>query len=532
MIRLRQIKIEVDKDSKEILLKKICSKLRIKENDIKSFSINKKSIDARKKDIIYYVYEVDIEINNEESILEKNKSVDIIKVDNKNYSIEITGTKKLKNRPIIVGSGPAGLFCSYMLAELGYNPIIIERGECIEDRVKSVEKFFESGILNTSSNIQFGEGGAGTFSDGKLNTLVKDKHNRCKKVFDIFIENGAPEEIRYLAKPHIGTDLLREVIKNMRNKIISNGGEFRYLTTLTNLVIEDNKLKQIEVNNKELIDCDLLVLAIGHSARDTFKMLDKNNIKMSPKPFAVGIRIMHPQQLINENQYGTKYKLDPASYKLTYTTKEKRGVYSFCMCPGGYVVNASSEEGYLAVNGMSNYKRESLDSNSAIVVSVNPKDYGSSLFDGLKFQKELEKKAYLVGNGKIPIQLYKDYKNNTKSVELGEVKPIIKGEYVLANINEIFPEYINNSLKEAIDNFDKKIKGFARDDAVIAGVESRTSSPIRIERDDNMESSVSSIYPIGEGAGYAGGITTSAIDGLKLVEVLASNFTNEIERND
>ncbi len=527
MIRLRQIKIEVNKDSDNYLLEKVCKKLRIHNSQIKELKINKKSIDARDKNNIYYVYEVDINTSNEDLIISKNKNPDILKVKEENYSIEVTGTEKLENRIIIVGSGPAGLFSAYVLSSLGYKPIVIERGEKIEDRVKSVDKFFEIGILNTESNIQFGEGGAGTFSDGKLNTLVKDKFNRCKKVFEIFVENGAPEEILYLSKPHIGTDVLRKVIINMRNKIISMGGEFRYNTKLTNIITSNNKIVKIEVNNKEEINCDLLILAIGHSARDTFRMLDKNNLVMSPKPFAVGLRIMHPRKMIDESQYGYKYNLSSASYKLTYTTSKNRGVYSFCMCPGGYVINASSEKNRLVVNGMSNHDRDSSTSNSAIVVAVNPNDYGSDLFSGMEFQKELEEKAYQLGKGKIPIQLYKDYKENISSSRFDSFIPEIKGSYTFSNLNEIFPEYINDSLKEAIDNYDKKIKGFARNDAVLAGVESRTSSPIRIERDSNMASSIEGIYPIGEGAGYAGGITTSAIDGLKLVEIISTIYTNK-----
>ena len=524
MLRVRQIKLEVDKDSNDLLLEKISKKLRIEEKEIIDFNINKKSIDARDKNNIYYVYEVDVIVGNEEKILNKNKSNDVFKINSKEYNIEVVNKESLNKKIVIVGSGPAGLFSAYMLSSLGYKPLVIERGEKIEDRIKSVDKFFETGVLNEESNIQFGEGGAGTFSDGKLNTLTKDKFNRSKKVFEIFVENGAPEEIMYLSKPHIGTDLLRNVIKNMRNKIIDMGGEFRYNTKLTNLIIKDNRIKQIEVNNKELIDCDILILAIGHSARDTFKMLNDNNIKMSPKPFAVGLRIMHPQEMINISQYGTKYKLDSASYKLTYTTKEKRGVYSFCMCPGGYVVNASSEDEHLVVNGMSNHSRDSKNANSAIVVSVNQNDYGYNLFDGIEFQKELEKKAYEIGKGKIPIQLYKDFKENIITNNIGEVEPIIKGKYTYANLNEIFPDYINNSLIEGIEDFGNKIKGFSRDDAILAGVESRTSSPIRIERDENMASSILGIYPIGEGAGYAGGITTSAIDGLKVTEMISKNF--------
>lgn len=527
MIKVRQIKIDVNKDSKSYLRKKVIEKLKIKDEELISFKINKRSIDARDKEKIFYVYEVILKLVNEEKVLKKNKKLDISKVEDIPYKIEVTGKEELNGKIVIVGSGPAGLFSAYILSSLGYKVLVIERGQKIEDRVKSVEEFFETGKLNINSNVQFGEGGAGTFSDGKLNTLVKDKLKRGKKVLEIFVENGAPEEILYENKPHIGTDLLREVIINMRNNIIKMNGEFRYNTILTNLTISDNKLKQIEVNFNEKISCENLILAIGHSARDTFKMLYDNSIKMSPKPFAVGIRIMHPRIMIDEDQYGKNSKLSSASYKLTYQTKDKRGVYSFCMCPGGYVVNASSEENRLVVNGMSNYKRDSKTSNSAAVVSVGPKDYGDSIFDGINFQRKLEEKSYAIGKGKIPIQLYKDYKENKISSSLGEVSLEIKGDYNFANINDIFPEFINDSLKEAIDSFDNKLKGFARADAIIAGVESRTSSPIRIERDSNLCSNILGIYPIGEGAGYAGGITTSAIDGIKVAEIFASKYRHD-----
>jgi len=517
MIRVRQIKISIDSNTGE--LKKIAaSKLKIRENDIISLKINKQSIDARDKNNINYVYEVDVKVKKESEILVKNKSNDILKTPDETYVFP-----KGKIKPvIIIGAGPAGLFAAYLLAQNGFKPLIIERGEKVENRIKSVNEFWETGKLNKNSNVQFGEGGAGTFSDGKLNTLVKDKKFLMKKVFEIFVENGAPEEILYLNKPHIGTDKLRQVVKNMREKIIQNGGTFRYNTCLTNIILENNKLKQIEVNNNQLIDCENLILAIGHSARDTFEMLYEKNIKMISKPFAVGIRISHPQKLINISQYGESYKkLSPASYKLTYNTKSGRGVYSFCMCPGGYVVNASSEDGYLAVNGMSNYKRESENANSAIVVTVSPKDFGEHPLSGIKFQRNLEKLAYQQGKGNIPIQLYKDFKEGKISNCFGNINPIFKGGYTFADINEILPDYICESLKEGIDNFDKKIKDFGSDDVIIAGVESRTSSPVRIERDEYFSSNIEGIYPAGEGAGYAGGITTSAMDGIKVAEAIS-----------
>lgn len=524
MIRVRQVKVHIDSNN---LVKKIATKLNIKESDIKSYKIIKESIDARDISNIFYIYEVDVEVLNEDIILKNNKSDDILKSEHIDYKIEVTGTNILNKRPIIVGSGPAGLFSAYYLAKLGYKPIIIERGEEVEKRIKSVEEFWNNNKLNVNSNVQFGEGGAGTFSDGKLNTLVKDKLGRKDEVLKIFTEFGADPSILYKNKPHIGTDVLMKIVKNMRDKIISWGGTYRFSTTLTDINIDNNKIKSIVVNDNEEIETDILILAIGHSARDTFKMLYEKNINMSPKPFALGIRIMHPQEMINMNQYGTN-KLGSADYKLTYKASNNRGVYSFCMCPGGFVVNASSENNRLAINGMSYSKRDSGVANSAIVVTVNPDDYGTNPLDGIEFQRILEEKAYNIGNGNIPVQLYGDYKKNKISDKLN-YNPCIKGNYNYSNINDIFPDYINESLKEAIDNFNHKIKGFNREDAVIAAIESRTSSPVRIERDELLECNIKGIYPIGEGAGYAGGITTSAIDGLKVVEVIASKFDKIIK---
>ena len=529
MIRIRQIKIPIEKDNINHLKKKVSTILKCPEADIQKISISKKSLDARKKPNIFYIYEIDVDVKNEEHLLKKHQSnKDIFLTPEEKYVYPKIGNKKLKHRPIIVGSGPAGLFCAYLLAELGYHPIIIERGEKIEERVKSVENFWKTGVLNKNSNVQFGEGGAGTFSDGKLNTLVKDKNFRMKKVFEIFVESGADKDILYTNNPHIGTDVLRKVIINLRKKIIDFGGEFRYKTTLTNINTKENKMTSIEINHKEIIETDILVLAIGHSARDTFEMLDKKAFSLEPKPFAIGLRIQHPQELININQYGKNTKLlPPASYKLTYQTKEGRGVYSFCMCPGGYVVNASSEEKRLAINGMSYHDRNSQNANSAIVVTISPKDYGTNPLDGLTFQRELEEKAYALGNGKIPIQTIKDFHNSVESKKLGNISPIFKGDYQLTDLNQILPSYISTSIKEALLHFNQKIPGFNDDDALLAGVESRTSSPVKIPRGENLESHIKGIYPCGEGAGYAGGITTSAMDGLKVAESIISTYQNE-----
>ena len=524
MIRIRQIKININEDNKETILSTISKKLGIKTTEIINYKINKKSIDARNKEKIMYIYEIDINTKTKNKIKYTN---DVLEITEEKYEHKPKGTEKLKNRPVIVGSGPCGLFCAYKLAQNGYKPIIIERGEDMDNRIKTVNKFWQENKINKNSNVQFGEGGAGTFSDGKLSTQIKDKSNRIKEVLNTFVLFKAPEEIKYDYMPHIGTDKLRDVVKNMRNKIIELGGEIKYNTCLTDITIENNKITSITLNEKEKLKCDVLVLAIGHSARDTFRMLNKKGISMTNKPFAVGLRVMHPQEMINKNQFGKFYKdLRPASYKLTYNTTNGKGVYSFCMCPGGYVVNASSDEKKLVVNGMSNYERESGIANSAIVVTVNNCDYGNELFDGIKFQENLEKKAYTIGDSLIPIQRYKDYCDNKKSTGFTKILPKIKGKYNYANLNELFSDTINKALKEGMENFGKKIKGFNDDDVILAGVETRTSSPIRIYRDENYETNIKGIYPAGEGAGYAGGIVSSAVDGIKIYESITDKYEN------
>lgn len=527
VIRVRQVKVPIEFDTKEEIVSRISQKLKVKESLINDYKIVKKSTDARDKSNIFFIYEVDVECFDDERILKKNKSNDIFETPLEVYNFPVSGTVPLRDRIVIIGSGPSGLFAAYMLASAGYKPLVLERGERIEDRVKTVEEFFQNNKLNINSNIQFGEGGAGTFSDGKLNTLTKDKFNRAKKVFEIFVENGAPEEIMYINKPHIGTDILRKVIVNMRNKIISMGGEFHYSSMVTDLKIESNKIVGVEINNKEIIFCSVVVLAIGHSARETFYMLKEKGVLMRAKNFAVGVRIEHPQEMISKNQYGDKYKLlEPASYKLTYQTSKGRGVYSFCMCPGGFVVNASSEEGCLVVNGMSNYKRDEVNANSALIVTVGKDDFGNDPLAGVEFQRMLEKKAYEIGHGLIPVQLFGDFLEGRISEKTGEVIPNTKGRYSFADLNQLLPSYISEALKEAIPYFDKKIKGFARYDAILLGVESRTSSPVVIVRNEEGVSNIEGLYPCGEGAGYAGGITTSAIDGVKVAENIAKIYKN------
>ena len=524
MIRIRQIKIPVLEDNKDFLEKKICEKLKIHFFDILSYQISRKSIDARDKKNILFVYEVDLCIQKEDSVLKRIHSNDIFKVEEASYEFP-KGESIPEDRPVIVGSGPAGLFCSYMLAEAGFRPIVLERGESMDSRIETVEKFFQTNELNPNSNIQFGEGGAGTFSDGKLNTLTKDKMGRSKRIFEIFVENGAPEDILYIHNPHIGTDILRDVIKNMRNKILSLGGEFHYSSCVTDLLIQEGSIVGVEINHSKKISSSIVVLAIGHSARDTFMMLHEKGIPMRPKNFAVGVRVEHPREMIDKWQYGEFAKYLPsANYKLTFQTKSGRGVYSFCMCPGGFVVNASSEEGRVVVNGMSNYKRDEKNSNSAIVVSVTPEDFGQDLFSGMEFQRKLEEAAYQEGSGFIPVQQYIDFCKNQVSENFGEVHPNTKGATSFGNLRNVLPNFVADSILEAMPEFDKKIHGFARGDALLLGVETRTSSPVVIVRDENFVSSIQGLYPCGEGAGYAGGITTAAIDGVKVAERIVLSF--------
>lgn len=536
MIRINQMKLNIEHTSDDFE-RKILKTLCIKKEELQGFQIRKQSIDARKKPVLYYVYSVDVQVRDEAKVKKTVKNNQIqFQVKPDSYHFEVKGTKELTHRPVIIGTGPAGLFCGYMLAAHGYQPILLERGADVDQRTKDVEAFWENGQLNLSSNVQFGEGGAGTFSDGKLNTLVKDKFGRNHEVLRIFAEHGAPESITYESKPHIGTDVLSAVVKEMRKYICAHGGEVRFHSQVTDIQTHsDNgqkilrKLKIYDSQKAEtyLLDTDLAVFAIGHSARDTFSMLYQHGLPMQPKAFAVGVRIEHPQEMINQDQYGKNYPsfLPAAPYKLTANLDNGRGVYTFCMCPGGYVVNASSEEHRLAVNGMSYSRRDSQNANTAVIVTVSPDDFGSDHpLAGVEFQRKLEEAAYLEGNGKVPVQLFGDFCENRPSVQLGTVTPHIKGMYQLANVRNIFPEFIAKSLTEGIQIFDHKLPGYARCDAVISGVESRTSSPVRLIRDQSLQSEIRGIYPCGEGAGYAGGITSAAMDGIKAAEMIASIY--------
>lgn len=534
MIRINQLKLNIS-HSKEDLEKSIIKILKLSPKELLEYNIVKQSIDARKKNEIKYIYSVDAVIANEDKKLQNLKNSNVTIAKDNTYQFVADGEEKMKSRPVIIGAGPAGLFCAYMLAKEGFMPLLIERGEEVYKRVDTVNHFWTTNELNTESNVQFGEGGAGTFSDGKLNTLVKDQAGRNRKILETFVEHGAPSDILYRHKPHIGTDQLRDVVKNMREDIIKSGGEVLFNTKVTDFFIEDEGISGVEIETRETgtsrilkkaINSNIIVVAIGHSARDTFEMIHKRGLALSKKSFAIGVRIEHPQKLISQNQYGDHYtKLPPAEYKLAHQAKNGRSIYSFCMCPGGFVVNASSETGRIATNGMSNYARDEANANSAMIVSVTPEDFeNDSPLAGVRFQQKWESMAYQAGKGFIPVQLFGDLVQDRISSTLGNITPNMKGNYTLSNLTECLPRFITDTLIEGINAFDQKIQGFANEEAVLSGVETRTSSPIRILRNELLESNIRGIYPCGEGAGYAGGITSAAMDGIKVAEAIAHRY--------
>ncbi len=541
MIRIAQIKLPVNHspaDLKAAILKQLKAGNKNKKADrqetiIDHYKIVKKSIDAR-KDAIKYIYTVDVSLIpeiSEEKLVSKLGNPKIAIAKPCKYRFAASGSQKLNHRPIVTGAGPAGLFCAYLLAQRGYAPIVIERGEDVDARKKSVDLFFENDQLNPESNVQFGEGGAGTFSDGKLNTMVKDQTGRNHFVLETFVKFGADEKILYVNKPHIGTDVLSVIVKNMRNECIRLGATFLFNTKLTDFEVNHGHISCIHTQNTKngelnTLLCDAIVLAIGHSSRDTFHMLYENHLFMKPKSFAMGVRVEHPREMIDASQYGSLCHLLPAAdYKLTTQTDTGRGVYSFCMCPGGYVVNSSSEKGYTCVNGMSYSGRNGNNSNSAIIVTITPDDFTDKTpLGGLMLQRELEKAAYHAGKGLIPVQMFGDFKKNILSGSFGDIIPQTKGKVTPANLRTIFPDYLSDSLIKGIDAFSGKIKNYNRYDAVLSGVESRTSSPLRIPRNECFESNISGIYPCGEGAGYAGGITSAGMDGIRIAEAVASKY--------
>ena len=536
MIQISQLKLPID-HSGEALESRIRQVLHCGDTPF-SWQIRRRSLDARDKTDKKYVYTIDVTIKGEKKLLQRSRNPHLALISEKPYRFPACGSEALTKRPLIVGSGPAGLFCAWYLARAGFRPVVIERGERISERKKTVEQFWKDGILDPDSNVQFGEGGAGTFSDGKLNTQVKDPSGRNREVLTRFVQAGAPEEILYEQKPHLGTDALEKIVTNLREQIQQMGGSFEFSCQMTELIFDPDcsggtRICGLRTADGRIISTDVCVLAIGHSARDTFMTLFGQGVPMQAKSFAVGVRIQHPQKMINQALYGEEENslLGAAAYKLTHTCegtdgKPGRGVYTFCMCPGGYVVNASSEPGLLCVNGMSLQARDSENANSAVIVTVTPEDYPEEgPLGGIAFQRELERKAWRAGNGHIPVQRFEDFCRNTPTTVWGHILPVNKGTSAPANVRAIFPEELNRSLEEGIHAFSRKIKGFDDPDALLSGVESRTSSPVRIPRDpQTLESAVRGLYPAGEGAGYAGGITSAAIDGLKIAETIASRY--------
>lgn len=522
MKRINNIKIYEDLSS-ESLIKYICKKYHIIYEDILDWHIIKKSIDARNKSNIHYLYNISLNLKNEK----KYSCLD----DYKNFELpNISITNNTALQPVIIGAGPAGLFAALTFIKNGIKPIIIEQGKTVEDRKKDVDLFIKTGKLNINSNIQFGEGGAGTFSDGKLTSGINNP--LCNIVLQDFYKFGAPEQILYLSKPHIGTDNLIKIISNMRSYIIANGGQFLFNSKLTDLHIKNNKIESItyENCNKEYtIPISNLILAIGHSSRDTFYKIYNKGLNMESKNFSVGVRIEHLQKNINLSQYGdkSKLKLPPAEYKLVYhDTENNRSCYSFCMCPGGTVMASSSEENTIVTNGMSVFKRNGVNANSAILVNVTPNDFSSAHpLAGIAFQKQLEEKAFMAGgrNYYAPIQKVGDYVNNTLSFNFESVLPTYLPGTTFYNLNNLLPNFINITMKKALLHFDKQIHGFAASDALLTGVETRSSSPVKIVRGENLMSNIKGIYPCGEGAGYAGGIMSAAVDGIKCALAIIKN---------
>lgn len=519
MLRINEIKLDLF-ESKDLIKEKIAKKLRMKSKDIKAYEIFKESIDARNQNKIQFVYTVDFSVDNENKYLKKFTFLSKTPA----YNYEIERIKKINNseRPIIVGFGPSGIFAALILAESGYKPIVFEMGEKIPERTISVKRFWEEGILNERSNVQFGEGGAGTFSDGKLTTRISDL--RCRKVLNEFVEAGAPKEILYKKDPHLGTDKLKGIIIKIRKKIEQLGGEIHFNSKVNDLIIDNHEIKGIVLETGEEYLSKTVTLAIGHSSRDLFKRLYEKNVALEKKPFAVGVRIEHPQQMIDQNQYGRGYLrniLGAASYNLSHKTKNGRYVYTFCMCPGGEVVAASSAKGQVVTNGMSKFNRSLDNANSAILVNVKPDDFEDHPLAGMHFQETIEKKAFTFG-GKdysAPAMYVHDLLNRDNAFE-PKIAPSYTPQVQFVDFTEIFPNFIIESIKEGLLHFRNKINNFDRDDAILTAPETRSSSPIRIRRNTEsyMSENIKNLFPIGEGSGYSGGIMSSAVDGIKAAE--------------
>ena len=526
MIRLSNIRLPIVYTDRDILT--ACAReLRVSPDAVQSAQLYRRSIDARRKDDIRYITAVDVTLNlNEHKVLAKARSKNAAIAEPYRY-IPLT-PKHPDKRPVIIGAGPAGLFCALTLVQSGIRPILIERGSCVEKRAEAVARFWDSGELNPACNVQFGEGGAGTFSDGKLNTGTKD--SRARKVLLDFVAHGAPDEILYNAMPHIGTDHLRSTVRRIREELIRCGADVLFDTQLTDIVIRNGRVSAAVIRGEggeRVIECDELVLAVGHSARDTFELIERMGLPIEPKPFSVGVRIEHLRENINRSMYGARHRELPAAYyKHSVHLEDGRGVYTFCMCPGGTVVAAASETEGVVTNGMSEFARDRINSNAAVLVTVNPDDIPSDdKLRGMRLQRELERAAYRAGGGgyRAPVQRAGEFIQGICSDRFGEVLPSYRPGTTFAQAEEYLPAFVTESLREALPLIDRRMRGFSHPDALLTGVESRSSSPIRILRDERMQSlGAKGLYPCGEGAGYAGGIISAAVDGIKVAERIIS----------
>ncbi|EGR0392848.1 NAD(P)/FAD-dependent oxidoreductase [Vibrio vulnificus] len=536
MIRLTELRLPLDHEE-GALLEAITAKLGIPAEQVLSFSMFRRGYDARKKTNIQLIYTLDIEVANQDKLLAKfSKDPHVRETPDMEYKYVAQAPANLTERPIVIGFGPCGLFAGLVLAQMGFNPIIVERGKEVRERTKDTFGFWRKRTLNPESNVQFGEGGAGTFSDGKLYSQVKDPNFYGRKVITEFVAAGAPEEILYVSKPHIGTFKLVTMIEKMRAKILELGGEIRFSTRVDDIHMEDGQITGVTLSNGEELKSRHVVLAVGHSARDTFEMLHERGVYMEAKPFSVGFRIEHKQSMIDEARFGSNAGnpiLGAADYKLVHHCKNGRTVYSFCMCPGGTVVAATSEEGRVVTNGMSQYSRAERNANSAIVVGISPEiDYPGDPLAGIRFQRELESNAYRLGgeNYDAPAQKIGDFLKGRDPSALGDVEPSFTPGIKLTDLEKALPSFAIEAIREAIPAFDRKIKGFASEDGLLTGVETRTSSPVCIKRDKEYQSvNLKGFYPAGEGAGYAGGILSAGIDGIKVAEAVARSMVTQLE---
>lgn len=529
MIRVTEIKLPLDHPPSAIVAA-VIKKLGINATDLVEYSIFKRGVDARKADAILLAYTLDVTIKGETKILAKLKKDPHVKLaPDTSYHFVAQAPIDLKTRPIVVGLGPSGLFAALVLAQSGFKPLVLERGKAVRERTKDTFNFWRKGELNAESNVQYGEGGAGTFSDGKLYSQIKDPKHYGRKVLNEFVQAGAPDEILYVSHPHIGTFRLVGMVEKMRETIIALGGDIRFQSKVDDIEIEDNQVQAVILSSGERIPTNHLVLAVGHSARDTFEMIHKRGIYVEAKPFSIGFRIEHPQSLIDAARHGPNAQhpiLGAADYKLVHHASNGRSVYSFCMCPGGTVVASASEPGCVVTNGMSQYSRNERNANAGIVVGITPEvDFPGDPLAGITLQRKLESQAYKLGGStyQAPGQLIGDFLANKPSTEFGEVTPSYTPGVHLTNLETALPEYAITAIREAIPEFAKQIKGFDLADGILTGVETRTSSPIRIKRnDDNLQSiNTKGLYPTGEGAGYAGGILSAGVDGIRVAEAVA-----------